>query len=47
MRWRMVRMILFLCAFTVFAAAVPALGWTLSVKLYAAAVTFAGASLFA
>jgi hypothetical protein len=47
MKCRMLRMILFLCAFAAFAAVVPAFGWTLSVKLYAAAVTFAGASLFA
>jgi hypothetical protein len=47
MRWRMLQMILFLCAFVVFAAIVPVLGWTLPVKLYATAMTVAGASLFA
>ncbi len=47
MRWDMVKIVLFLCAFVVFSAAVQALGWTLPIKLYATAVTMAGASLFA
>jgi hypothetical protein len=47
MRWFLVKMTLFLCAFLAFLAAVPAVDWTLPVKLYAAALTAAGASLLA
>ncbi len=44
MRWAMVRIILFLCAFLAFTALVPIIGWTLPMKLFAAAVTLGGAS---
>jgi hypothetical protein len=47
MRWFLVKMTLFFCAFVVFLAVMPAADWTLSVKLYAAALTAAGASLLA
>jgi hypothetical protein len=47
MRWFLVKMILFLCAFLAFLAVMPTLDWTLPVKLYAAALTAAGASLLA
>ena len=45
MRWVMLRMLVFLLAFAVFTALVPALGWTLPMKVFAAAVTMTGASL--
>jgi hypothetical protein len=44
MRWAIVRMVLFLLAFTAFAIAQPHVGWTLPIKLAAAALTFGGAS---
>ncbi len=44
MRWVLLRMIIFLCAFAAFTTLVPIFGWTLPMKLYAAALTMAGAS---
>lgn len=44
MRWAIVRMVLFLLAFTAFAIAQPHMGWTLPIKLAAAVLTFGGAS---
>jgi hypothetical protein len=44
MRWAMVRMVLFLLAFTAFAVAQPHVGWTLPIKLAAAVLTFGGAT---
>lgn len=44
MRWAMLRIVLFLCAFAAFTALVPIIGWTLPMKVFAAALTTAGAS---
>lgn len=44
MRYVMLRMILFLCAFLAFTALVPIIGWTIPMKLYAAALTAGGVS---
>ncbi len=44
MRWAMLRIILFLCAFMAFTTLVPILGWTLPVKVFATVLTMAGAS---
>ena len=43
--WAMLRMISFLCAFATFMALEPAVGWTSSMKVFAAILTMAGASL--
>ncbi|HZB90050.1 MAG TPA: hypothetical protein VE397_01330 [Stellaceae bacterium] len=40
----MLRVSLFLLAFALFTAIVPIIGWTLPMKLYAAALTAGGAS---
>jgi hypothetical protein len=45
MRWAMLRMLVFLLAFAVFTALVPAFGWTVPMKIFAAALTLTGASL--
>jgi hypothetical protein len=44
MRWAMLRIALFLCAFLLFTAFVPIIGWTLPMKFFAAALTAGGAS---
>jgi hypothetical protein len=43
----LVKIALFLCAVLAFMALAPLSDWTLSVKLYAAALTVAGASFLA
>jgi hypothetical protein len=43
----LLKMTLFVCAFIAFMACAPTSDWTLAVKLYAAALTFAGVSFLA
>ena len=44
MRLSILSIFLFLCAFVAFAVLIPIAGWTLPMKLYAAALTLAGTS---
>jgi hypothetical protein len=44
MRWAMMRIVVFLCAFLAFTALVPIIGWTLPMKVFAAAITMGGVS---
>ncbi len=44
MRWIMIRIILFLSAFAAFAAMKQDVGWTMPVKVFAAALTLGGLS---